>query len=295
MIGQRILKGEIDYPFQRINLSEDSADIVFANLESQLSEQNGETVSRSSNIVFTGPPAAARSLRNAGFYVVSTANNHALDYGIGALKETIDRLTAENISLVGTATSSRNLYKPLLIEKNNIKFAIFAVTAFVNFNPKQWTEVVATTDTIRLKREIEKIRDSVDVILLSYHGGVEYTLRPAAHVRQFADWCVDNGIDVFIGHHPHVTFGVHKRAEKIIVHSLGNFVFYQPQYYWTQRSYGIKFWFEKQDSAVRFGIDKFIPLKVGLQTERLADSAEITKLKNRTQRLSNFDLTTYWN
>ncbi|MBI2428689.1 MAG: CapA family protein [Ignavibacteriales bacterium] len=294
MIGQRILKGEIDFPFQKIDLARDSADIVFANLESQISEQNGETVNKKSNIVFTGPPEGAISLRNASIDIVSTANNHALDYGIRALHETIDRLSAESILHVGTSKSSKTLYTPLIIEKNKIKFAIFAITAFVNFNPKGWKDAVATTDTIRLKKEIQKYRDSIDVIIVSYHGGVEYTYRPVEHVRIFAEWCARNGVDLFIGHHPHVTFGVLQRNEKIIVHSLGNFVFFQPQYYWTQRSYGVKFWFEKQDSTVRYGIDKFIPLKVGLQTERLTDSIEIKKLRERTQRLSNFDLTTYW-
>ncbi len=295
IIGQRILQGEVDYPFQKITLSEDSSDVVFANLESQLSDQNGETVDRKSNIVFTGPPEGARSLRNAGIHIVSTANNHALDYGVDALRETIDLLASENILSVGTSTSSKTLYTPAFIEKNNIKFAIFAVTSFVNFNPKRWTEAVATTDTIRLKKEIDKIRDTVDFIILSYHGGVEYTVRPVAPTRRFADWCIGNGVDLFVGHHPHVTFGVQKKSGKIIVYSLGNFVFFQPQYYWTQRSYGIKFWFEKQDSSVRFGIEKFIPLKVGLQTERLIDTTGVKKLRSRTQQLSNFDLTTYWN
>ncbi|MEW5799632.1 MAG: CapA family protein [Bacteroidota bacterium] len=295
MIGQRILKGDIDFPFQKINLSEDSADIIFANLESQLSDQNGETVNKKSNIVFTGPPEGAQSLRNAGITVVSTANNHALDYGNSALRETIDLLRSENIFHVGTSKSLKNLYQPLIIEKNNIKFAIFAVTSFVNFNPKRWMETVAATDTVRLKEEIDKVRESVDIIVLSYHGGVEYTLRPVEPTRRFADWCIKNGVDLFIGHHPHVSFGVQKRSDKFIVHSLGNFVFFQPQHYWTQRSYGIKFWFEKQDSSVAFGIEKFIPLKVGLQTERLIDTTEIKKLRYRTQQLSNFDLSTYWN
>lgn len=294
MVGQRILKGEVDFPFKKIDLTKDSADIVFANLESQLSNQNGETVSKKSNIVFTGPPEGAISLRTASIDVVSTANNHALDYGIRGLKETIDHLTSEKVLYVGTSKSRKTLYDPLIIEKNNIKFAIFAITAFVNFNPKGWMYSVAANDTIRLQQGIEKYRDSVDVIIVSYHGGVEYTNRPVEQSRDFAEWCARSGVDLFIGHHPHVTFGVQQRYGKYIIHSLGNFVFYQPQYYWTQRSYGVKFWFEKEDSTVRYGIEKFVPLKVGLQTERMTDTVEIKKLRERTQNLSNIDLTTYW-
>jgi poly-gamma-glutamate capsule biosynthesis protein CapA/YwtB (metallophosphatase superfamily) len=294
MIGQRIINGDIDFPFGKIDFSKDSADIIFANLESQISDQKGETVSPLSNVVFTAPPEAALSLRNAGITIVSTANNHAFDYGMNAAYETLDHLTKQNILFVGTSHNQQNVFQPLIVEEKTIKIAIFAVTEFVNFNPKGWQTVAAAIDTVQLWSEITKIRDSVDVIIMSCHGGDEYTTRPTTTIRQFAEWCAAHGVDIFLGHHPHVTHGVDTASGKIIVHSLGNFVFYQPQHYWTQRSYGIKFIIEKTDSTVRCKIEKFIPLDVGFQTRRLTDTAEIRKLKARTQHLSNFDLTPFW-
>jgi len=293
-IGQRILKGRIDFPFEKIDLHEDSADIVFVNLESPLSDQNGETVSPTHNVIFTGPPEGSKTLKNAGITVVSTANNHLLDYGKRGVFETMDNLQRESILFVGTAKRKENLYDPLIIEKNNIKFAIFAVTAFVNFNPKGWKEVVAYSDTAQLLPRMKAVRESVDVIIVSYHGGGEYTERPIKPLREFADWCIANGADIFLGHHPHVTHGIEKKGRSIIVHSLGNFVFYQPQHYWTQRSYGVKFLFEKSDSSLSFDIQRIIPLKIGFQIERLTDSTENKKLFNRTQHLSNVDLSSMW-
>ena len=110
----------------------------------------------------------------------------------------------------------------------------------------------------------------------------------------FAKWCVRNGIDLVLGHHPHVTFGITRGNGKIIVHSLGNFVFNQPQQYWTRRSYGIKFFFAKSDTGKSVGIEKILPLNVGRQTERLTDSTEYKKLLARTNKLSNFDVSLYW-
>ncbi len=294
-IGQKILKINVNYPFEKYNIRSDSADIVFANLECPVSFQNGETGHPKYNLVFTAPPEATTTLQNSGVTIVSTANNHALDYGFKALQETIDNLSKANILFVGTSKDEETLFNPLIIEKNNIKIAIFAVTSFVNIALKDWKKSIASPDTVILKSKIAQIRDSVDVIILSYHGGVEYIDTSIKKVRDFANWCIENDIDIFLGHHPHVTYGVEKKGNSFIVHSLGNFVFYQPQHYWTQRSYGLKFTFEKNDSSTTIDIQKFYPLNVSLQTKRLDDSTEIIKLFNRTQNLSNIDLTKYWN
>lgn len=293
-LGQRILNGAVDHPFAKYDLRKDSADIVFLNLESPLSDQGGETVSPKSNIVFTGPPEGARTLRNAGVTVVSTANNHALDYGVSALDETIRYLHEQNILHAGTSTSPDSLFLPVWIEKNNIKIAIFAVSAFVNFAPKGWERCVAPADTGRLFPAMRAVRDTTDVMVVSYHGGIEYTDAPAPTTERFSEQCIDAGADIVLGHHPHVTFGVHRHGKGIAVHSLGNFIFYQPQHFWTQRSYGVKFVFEKRDDSVRFRLERFIPVTVGFQTERMTDTAQTGALRRRTQRLSNFDITSLW-
>jgi len=294
-VGQKILKISPQYPFERYSISQDSADIVFANLESQISDQKGETGHPKFNLIFTAPPEAIATLQQSGIDIVSTANNHALDYGIAALEETIDRLQHSNIPFVGTSKRKENLFRPLIFEKNKIKFAIFAVSAFVNMTFKDWRNYLATPDTVRLLKEITSVKDSVDVVIMSYHGGVEYIDRPVQKVKDFANWSADHGVDIFLGHHPHVTHGIAKRGKSFIVHSLGNFVFFQPQHYWTQRSYGVKFLIEKKDSVTNIQITKLLPVNVSMRTERLKDSTERSKLIQRTQKLSNIDLSSYWN
>jgi poly-gamma-glutamate synthesis protein (capsule biosynthesis protein) len=292
--GKKILNGEVNFPFAKIDLKQDSADIVFANLESPLSDQNGETVSPMSNIVFTGPPQGAVSLKNAGFTVVSTANNHSLDYGVTGLRQTIKNLSDAEIFFSGTSIHRDSLYRPLFIAKNNINFLIFAVTTFMNFNPKDWRSHVASVDTGTLGEKIRSLRPSADVVIVSVHGGTEYVSEPDETVRVFSEWCVRNGVDIVLGHHPHVTYGIQRHGRSTVIHSLGNMVFYQPQHVWTQRSYGVKFIIEKTDSVVLIDIEKIIPLKVGFQTERMTDTAALRKLQDRTQSLSNFDVSTYW-
>ncbi len=294
-VGQKILHVGRHYPFEHYSIRNDSADIVFANLECQVSDQQGETGHPKFNLIFTAPPEAITTLLGSGIDIVSTANNHAVDYGIDALLETIERLEKANIRFVGTSKDKETLFQPLILEKNNIKFAIFAVSSFVNMTFKGWRNHVATPDTVELLKQLDRIRDSVDVVMMSYHGGVEYIDRPTQKVMQFAEWSVRNGVDIFLGHHPHVTYGIMQREKSIIVHSLGNFIFFQPQHYWTQRSYGVRFLIQKKGTETTFSLEKLIPVNVSMQTRRLTDSAESMKLFRRTQKLSNIDLTQYWN
>jgi poly-gamma-glutamate capsule biosynthesis protein CapA/YwtB (metallophosphatase superfamily) len=105
-VGQEILKGKTDFPFERFNNVLARAEVVFANLECPITDQNGETQSPKSNVIFCAPPNAGATLRRAGITVVSTANNHAFDYGLKGLQETIKFLRKDSIRLTGTVMNA---------------------------------------------------------------------------------------------------------------------------------------------------------------------------------------------
>ncbi len=286
-VGKKILAGDTLFPFKKFALQTDSNTILFANLESQLSNQNGETEHPKYNMIFTGPPLGSTALKMGKISVVSTANNHAFDYGKRALLETIENLTNDSILFTGTSNDKKKLYNPLFIKKNNIKFAIFAVTDVMN-SAVGWEDFVALTDTAKLFPQIRLFRDSADVIVLSYHGGNEYSEKPSKKIIDFAKKSIEQGVQIFLGHHPHVTYGIEKIGSSFAVHSLGNFVFYQPQFEWTQRSYGVKFIITKNDSnVITIDFQKIIPIRASLQPEAMLDSIEIQKLIHRTQKFSN--------
>jgi len=290
MVGQKVLKGEVDFPFQRISFRDDSADIVFANLECQLSDQKGETQDPAHNLIFTGPQNGAQSLVKFGFTYVSTANNHAFDYGKPALLETLDHLDEANIAHVGSARSARVLYEPLMFEKNGIRFALFAVTDLMNFK-HGWHGYVATTDTGKLFPALREAAASVDVVILSVHGGDEYSDRPTRQIKNFDELCVAQGVKILLGHHPHVPYGIEHFGDGYILHSLGNFVFYQPQLFWTQLSFAAKIKIEKNGGATSVLSVECIPIQAGYQPTVLADSSALQLLQKRLQSLSNIPIT----
>ncbi len=291
--GQELLKGDTLYPFASVRDTLSGYDLVFANLECPLSDQDGETQDPENNLVFTGPPTGAESLHRAGVTMVSTANNHALDYGVDALDETMNYLERAGVLYAGTARDTSALYRPARCTVKGIRVALFACTDVMNAPGQKWRRSVAAADTARLLPAIRAIRDSVDFIIVSFHGGVEYANRPTVRTRAFARWVIDAGADLFIGHHPHVPYGIDERHGRMILYSLGNFVFSQPQRYWTRHSFAFSAVVTKDSAATRISRFSCLPVRCGFQPEFESGSEEGQKTLDRIRSLSSEPLSEY--
>jgi Bacterial capsule synthesis protein PGA_cap len=226
--GQSIL-GDPNYdPFAKVAPLWADADLRFVNLESQLSDQGGETQSPRHRLIFTGPPGGADVLARAKIHVVSTANNHAWDYGRGALFETLANLERAGVANIGTGKDLSQAYRPAVFKLKGWSVAVFAVTHIWNYGPiseHEGQKHVAWARFDRFKAEFEKARRENDVVLVSYHGGEEYIDAPVTRARDFVKTTMRAGADAFIGHHPHVPQGVGWTGDKPVFYSLGNFVF----------------------------------------------------------------------
>ena len=208
-----------------------SADVRLVNLEGPISDQGRETVSPENNLVFNGPPASAAALARAHVDVVSTANNHAWDYGKSAMLETLLHLGRAGVAHAGTGATRADAEKPVILERHGFRVAILSVTDVWNQGPLSKhvaREHVAAANPETLVENIHSLRKNqgvegaVDAIIVSYHGGVEYQDEPLQRTRDLAFAALDAGADVFLGHHPHVAQGIGFRDGKPIVYSLGN-------------------------------------------------------------------------
>ena len=226
--GQSILKDAAYDPFSGLGVAWRTADARFVNLESQLSDQRGVTQSPLHRLIFTGPPGGADVLARAEISLVSTANNHAWDYGKSALLETILNLERAGVAFAGTGRDVESAYRPVVLRKNGLSLALFAVTHVWNqppFASHEGRAFVAWADVDKLAVGIRRARAENDFVVVSYHGGEEYEHSPVERTQRFAASVMALGVDAVIGHHPHVPQGIGWVDGRPIFYSLGNLVF----------------------------------------------------------------------
>lgn len=270
MVGRQILAGRVHEPFDDVRDVVSAADVAFANLESQLSDQKGRTEG-SSNLVFTGPPQGADALAGAGFDVVSTANNHAWDFGERAMRETIENLRRVGIAHAGTGVDLDAAYRPAIVERDGWKVAFVAVTTIFNtkFDESPARAFVAWGDTARVAASIAAARAAgADLVFVSHHAGIEYSATPTPESVALARAWIDAGADGVIGHHPHVPQGVEWYRGRPIFYSLGNFLFKQHDP-WTDRAFAVRMT-AREGSR---GLDvEYLPVAVALEPKFLDET-----------------------
>jgi poly-gamma-glutamate synthesis protein (capsule biosynthesis protein) len=241
LVGRMLLRDPgLDF-FSSLRPWMGSADVRFANLEGPLSDQKGETVKPGQPLVFTGPPEGAAALARAGFGVVSTANNHAWDYGEPALLETLVHLDRAGIRHAGTGKDREEAWRPAVIDVGGFRVAVIAVTGIWNqgaLSRHPADAFVARADADRIAEAVRGARAGADAVVVSYHGGAEYTDEPLAGTRAMLHAAVDAGADVVIGHHPHVIQGVEWYGGRPILYSLGNLLMRMHRdHAWTELGY----------------------------------------------------------
>lgn len=212
------------YPFATLKEQLRGADIAFGNLECVLAT-SGKKVPKQFH--FRGHPRGARALREAGFDVVSLANNHTLDYGKEALVETVRHLRAQGVTPVGGGRTLAEAHRPHVITVRGMKVGFLAYLGlFPPILPLRAKEPgIAMAYLRHIKRDIKALRPKVDFLIVSMHAGKERAPRHSSRQQQIARAAIDAGADMVIGHHPHVVQDTEIYKGKPIFYSLGNFVF----------------------------------------------------------------------
>jgi len=225
-VGSMIEKHGPDFPFElcRDKLSE--ADLRIGNLEAVLSlfDRSHTPFER---MRLRGQPKAAEGLASTGFDIMTLANNHIMQHGREATIETVACLREKNIQVSGLQIDEINLSNEVVFEKNGLKLGFLSY----NDRPEQYhldARLDAPFDLDSVKREIERLKTQVDCLIVSLHWGDEYMIYPSADQVRVAHQLVDQGVDLILGHHPHVLQGIETYHRTPIVYSLGNFVFDMP-------------------------------------------------------------------
>jgi poly-gamma-glutamate synthesis protein (capsule biosynthesis protein) len=220
------VKKTYDYSscFQFIKPYLESADLAIGNLELTFAGPPYKGYPQ-----FSSPDQLGLGLKESGFDVLVTSNNHCVDRGRKGLERTIVMLDSFKIPHTGTFadTVSRMNDYPLIIEKNGFKLALLNYTFSTNGLPVSKPNIVNRIDTIVMKKDLDKAKSmNPDAIIVFTHWGVEYESLPRKSDKAVTEFCFRNGAKLVIGAHPHVLQPMEWRKEKdqFVVYSLGNYV-----------------------------------------------------------------------
>jgi hypothetical protein len=229
--------------------------IMFANLEGIYTDTPLPVLTAPSLLIGRGNNLNA--FAEAGFDVVSLANNHVVDAGYKNMLENRSRLRTQGIKTCGAGESLADAREPAIMEVDGLRIAFLAYASVFPFGydarPNRpglvpmraynfWREPFATThspgtyplvttipdegDLAQLTEDIRRARERADLVITSFHWG-DYTCRfhLTDHEKRTARHCIDQGAAMVVGHHHHTLRGMEWYRGKPIMYGLGHFVF----------------------------------------------------------------------
>jgi poly-gamma-glutamate synthesis protein (capsule biosynthesis protein) len=182
---------------------------------------------------FSAPDSYAQRLKDVGFGLFLTANNHCLDRRDRGLVRTCQLLDSLKIPHIGTYRDQQERQQrlPYIVNLKGIRIAFLDYTYGTNGIPIQGNVIVDFLDQKLIADDIAQARkQGAEAICVNLHWGIEYQLKPVASQRTLADFLVAQGVDLIIGGHPHVVEPMEMRYSKeydknvLLVYSMGNFI-----------------------------------------------------------------------
>jgi poly-gamma-glutamate synthesis protein (capsule biosynthesis protein) len=227
-VAELMAKLGTDYPFRGAKRLLESADIAAGNLETPITKRGSPAQNK--QYVFKGTPDALPAMKEAGFDLLSLANNHTLDQGWEGLQDTMDYLDEAGIRHVGAGIDDKDAFTPAYFDANGLSVAFIGVSRVVpEVSWKADRRHPGIADAYDPRRAVEAIREAksrADLVVVMIHWGIERQDQPdPRYQRKLGSTLIDAGADLVIGSHPHVLQGFESYKGKWIAHSLGNFVF----------------------------------------------------------------------
>ncbi len=204
-----------------------NADIAVANFETVTA---GNDKRFSGFPQFNSPKETLLALKNTGFDILSTANNHCLDQGKEGILNTLKFIEEYGLKSVGTYDNEDKKF--LIEERNGIKLGFLSYTYGLNglefyLSEEELSYMINLIDEEKIQKDIENIKKEVDAVVVFVHWGTEYQREASDSQINLGHKMVDWGADIILGSHPHVLQAseVIKKdgGDAFIIYSMGNF------------------------------------------------------------------------
>jgi len=210
-----------------------NADIAFVNQETLMTGGELSYYPR-----FNSPRDLAYDLIEVGFDIINMSNNHMLDKGADGLTATMDFWNTLDVTTIGGYYNEADFENIRIYEEKGIKIALLSFTEQTNGNVLRsdsdiYIPYLNETD---LRNQVAAAKECADLVFVSVHWGEENTFNPNDYQKKYANLMAELGVDVILGHHPHVIqpveWIVNQNGHKTLcVYSLGNFMAEQNREY----------------------------------------------------------------
>jgi len=210
-----------------------NADIAVCNIDGTI-DANGDNSGISPYPRFNAPREILDTIRQLGFNIITTANNHAFDKGWQGLVKTRENIISAGMEPLGTFTSSEEFEESYIKEVYGIKVGMFAATALdnylgviigdkVNFAMQQFGQN-SFDYPYALCERVDKLKEAgAEAVIVFLHWGKEYQDAPTEHQREIAKHLAESGVDVIVGGHSHCVQPIEWIDGTLVIYSLGNF------------------------------------------------------------------------
>ncbi|PJZ83557.1 CapA family protein [Leptospira harrisiae] len=216
--------------FEYVSNSLQDADLTLGNLETTIATDPNEFTGYPR---FGSPIGYLTGIKNVGFDILSTANNHSADKGAFGIDNTIDSVKQMGMAPIGTFKSNSDYLdrKDFFIEVNGIKIAIYNYTYSTNGIPVKNDRIVRLLNEKQIQEDVAFAKERGNhFVILWYHYGTEYEEKPDKSETKWVNVGLDAGADIIIGGHPHVVQKIDQFQEekswedRLVAYSLGNFL-----------------------------------------------------------------------
>lgn len=245
--------------FNNISSDINEADLAIANFEGSVNSNR----KLSGFPLFNFPKETIYSLKNVGFDLLSTANNHALDTGLDGIAETISHINESGMKNFGTLAEDGD--KGIIVEKNGIKIGLISFTDTLNGMDSlmRGKDYSVNTFAQDVKSDIQNLKDNSDIVIVYPHWGNEYQLVPNERQIFLKTMLQEAGADIILGSHPHV-------LQKYEVEDKNN------KKYFTIFSMGNALSNQRVENLKKSGVDTGALIKLVIEKDNISGE---TKLK----------------
>ena len=230
-VAAGIAKHGLGFPFQHVRGLLRAPDLTFGNLECPVTTRAFAVPKRYN---FRAQPRTVACLKDAGFDVLSLANNHTMDCGREGLADTLAHLRRAGLRTCGAGANLGSAEAATVLTVKGVRVGFVGFCQFVpeGVFMRDDETTFAHTSVEAVRRSVAAARKRADVVVASFHWGVEFSEQPSKQQGVLARAAVTAGADLVLGHHPHVLQPLEVVARRgrrpaLVAYSLGNFVFDQ--------------------------------------------------------------------